>query len=188
MADNSGTLNGNPVGVYLQDAVAAEKTFEAQLRDFAGFNGDDDEVQSLFAAHADETRVQRERLVARLGEIGGDVSSAKASLAAVLSMAPQIAQAGHAKEERTVQNLIIAYTIKAGECAMYESLACVARAARDRRTEALAREIQSQERRAAEKIFHLLPSRSKIAFNMLTLTEIDPSVETKIADDRLIET
>ncbi len=188
MAENTGTLGGNPVGLYLQDAVAAEKAFETQLRDFAGFDGDDNEVQSLFAVHADETRVQRERLTTRLHEIGEDISSAKASLASVLEIVARVAQAGHAREERTVQNLMIAYTIEAGECAMYESLAGVARAAGDHVTEALARDIQSQELRAAEKIFHLLPSRSKIAFNMLTLTEVDPSVETKIADDRLMET
>ena len=188
MAENTGNLSGNPVGLYLQDAAAAEKAFEIQLREFAGFDGDDDEVQSLFAVHADETRAPRERLAARLHEIGEDLAPAKASLASILDLVPHIAQAGHASEERTVQNLIIAYTVEAGECAMYESLAGVARAAGDRATEALARDIQSQERRAADKIFHLLPSRSKIAFNMLTLTEVDPSVETKIADDRLIET
>jgi len=63
---------------------------------------------------------------------------------------------------------------------MYEALAHVAREAGDALTEALAREIQEQEQRAAEKIFHFLPSRSKIAFNVLTADEVDdPAVATK---------
>lgn len=50
---------------YLEDAIAAERSFETQLRNFAS-DGDDDEVKETFAAHAEETRIQHELLAARL--------------------------------------------------------------------------------------------------------------------------
>jgi hypothetical protein len=50
----------------------------------------------------------------------------------------------------------------------------------------LAREIQDEERGTAEKLWSFIPSRAKIAFNLLTAGEMDPSVDTKMADDRVI--
>jgi ferritin-like metal-binding protein YciE len=164
---------------YLEDAIAAEKAFEDQLRSFAN-EGDDEEVQFLFADHADETRAQRERLKAHLASLGAGEEEGRTALPSLLDFAPKFAQAGHTMEERLVQNLVAAFSIESGESAMYEALAHVARAAGDRVTELLAREMQEEERRAAEKLFHFLPTRSKIAFNVLTAEEIDPSVETKV--------
>jgi ferritin-like metal-binding protein YciE len=164
---------------YLADAIAAEKVFEGQLRTFAN-EGDDEEVQFLFADHADETREHTERLKAQLEALGGDEEGGSTTLASLLDFAPKFAQAGHTTEERLVQNLITAFSIESGESAMYEALRHTARVAGDAETEALAREMQEAERRAAEKIFHFLPTRSKIAFNVLTADEIDPAVETKV--------
>jgi hypothetical protein len=58
-------------------------------------------------------------------------------------------------------------------------------AAGDPETERLAREIQSEERQAAELIFRFIPSRSKIAFNLVTPHEIDPAIDTKAPGDRI---
>ena len=55
---------------YLQDAIAAEKSFETQLRGFSR-EGDDSEAKAAFAQHAAETRSQHERLTARLEALGG---------------------------------------------------------------------------------------------------------------------
>ncbi len=85
-------------------------------------------------------------------------------------------------EGKLVQNLITALCVETGEMAMYEALASVAAAAGDGTTELLAREIQAEEQRTAEKLFHFLPTRSKIAFNVLTAGEVDPSVETKTSE------
>jgi ferritin-like metal-binding protein YciE len=172
---------------YLQDAIAAETSFEAQLRAFAHEGGDDFEVQSLFFGHAAETHRQIERLTSRLGELDGSPSKTKSSFAHLSSLAPKLAQASHRPEEQLVQNLIIAFCVKNGERAMYEALATTARIAADYVTESLAREIAAEETATAEKIWHFLPSRSKIAFNMLTAGEIDPSVETKAMDDRIVD-
>jgi ferritin-like metal-binding protein YciE len=171
---------------YLDDIVIAETLFEQQLREFSKL-GDDDEVQVLLAEHAEATRQQRERLAIRMAEIGGRVSSRKVGLASILNFTPQLVSGGSIVEEQTLQNLLIAYTVETGEFAMYEALSTLAHAAGDTDTEQLAKQIQSEKRNSAERIWHFLPSRSKIAFNMLTVSEIDPAVETKMADDRLIE-
>jgi len=173
---------------YLQDAIAAEGSFESQLRTFSR-EGDDAEVQAAFASHAEETQLQHRRLTMRLEELGGSPSAAKGLLAHVFGitpgMSPRIAQATHTPEERLAQNLVIAYSVEASECAMYEALASVAEAAGDAATERLAREIQDEERRAAEAVWGFLPSRAKIAFNMLTAWETDPAITTRAADDRV---
>jgi ferritin-like metal-binding protein YciE len=170
---------------YLEDATAAEKSFETQLRNFAK-EGDDEEVQAAFLTHANETRSHHERLARRLEELGGQPSSIKTALADLFSTAPKLSQAGHVQEERVTQNLIAAFSVETGECAMYEALANAAAAAGDPETESLAREIQVQERETAERFFRFIPSRSKIAFNVLTPNEIDPAIETRAPDDRVI--
>jgi ferritin-like metal-binding protein YciE len=69
---------------------------------------------------------------------------------------------------------------------MYEALAAAAEAAGDNATEALAREIQAEEKQTANKIWRFIASRAKIAFNLLTVAETDPSVNTKTQDNRLL--
>jgi ferritin-like metal-binding protein YciE len=170
---------------YLEDAIAAEKSFETQLQGFAR-EGDDEEVEAAFAIHAAETRRQYERLITRLEELGGSPSTTKSFLAHVFGLAPKSAQVGHAPEERTTQNLIMAFTVENSECAMYEALAAAAEAAGDEATEKLAREIQADEKQTADKVWRFIASRSKNAFNLLTSTETDPSVNTRAADNRLI--
>ncbi len=86
-------------------------------------------------------------------------------LASMIGMLPKAAQIGHEKEERTVQNLMMAYTVECSEMAMYEALATAARQAGDAETEQLARSIQAEEKATAEKIWAHLPVASRIAFN-----------------------
>jgi ferritin-like metal-binding protein YciE len=170
---------------YLDDAIAAEKSFETQLQGFAR-EGGDEEVEAVFAVHAAETRRQYERLTARLEELGGSPSTAKSFLAHIFGLAPKSAQVGHTAEERTTRNLVTAFTVENSEYAMYEALAAVAEAAGDTGTETLAREIQGEEKHTAEKLWRFIPSRAKIAFNLLTAAETDPSVNTRTADNRLL--
>jgi ferritin-like metal-binding protein YciE len=154
------------IRAYLEDAIAAERNFETQLRAFAK-EGDDPVAQSLFSEHADETRVQYDRLQARLNALGGSPSGFKSMLAHMIGMLPKAAQIGHEKEERTVQNLMMAYTVECSETAMYEALATVARQAGDMETETLARTIQQEERTTGDKIWAHLPVASRIAFNRI---------------------
>jgi ferritin-like metal-binding protein YciE len=166
---------------YLEDAAAAESAFETQLRAFAT-EGDDEEVKTAFRTHAAETRTQLKLLSARLEELGGETSSIKEAAARVLSLAPPTVQIAHASEERTTMNLIAAYTVEAGECALYEALIEVARAAGDETTVTLARSIQAEAHRTADKLWSFIPSRSIIAFNVLTIGEVDPSIDTKVGE------
>src|SRR3954451_14908969 len=142
---------------YLEDAIAAERSFETQLEGFSK-EGDDTVVQSLFRQHATETRRQYELLTARLEALGGSPSTAKSLLAHIFGLSPKTAQIGHEKEERTTQNLMMAYAVENSEMAMYEALATVADAAGDAQTAALAREIQQEEQATAEKIWRYLPT------------------------------
>jgi ferritin-like metal-binding protein YciE len=149
---------------YLEDATAAEKSFETQLNDFAD-EADTPAVEVLFKQHAVETRSQHERLTKRLAELGGSTSTIKSLLAHIFGMSPKTAQLGHEKEERTTQNLMMAFAVENSELALYEALACTAETAGDSVTGQLAREIQKEEKDTADKIWHLLPAAATEAFH-----------------------
>ena len=152
---------------YLVDAIAAEKSFETQLEGFAK-EGDNAAAKSLFQQHALETKRQYERLTARLEALGGSTSTTKSILAHLFSMAPKVASIGHEAEERVTQNLIAAFAVENSEVALYESLINSAEAAGDTQTASLAREIQSEEKATAEKVFRLIPSAAQEAFQRVT--------------------
>lgn len=140
----------NPILKYLEDAIAAEKSFETQLNGFAK-EASNDQARSLFETHAAETRSQYERLTSRLEALGGGTSTLKSFLAHLFGGAPKVAQAGHDEEERTTQDLIMAYAVENAEVAMYEVLSLSAEESGDHETASLAREIQGQEKETAER-------------------------------------
>ena len=178
--------SGDVIRGYLQAAIAAETSVETQFRAFAQ-EGDDEEVRASFAEHADETRRQYDRLNSHLGQLGGASSfHFKSALPDIFSLVPELSQSSHTPEERIAHNLIVGFAVTTSRCAMYEALAAITEAAGVTATASLAREIQAQKRRAAEHIWRFLPSRSKIAFNMLTAGEIDPSIETRAMVDRIV--
>ncbi|HLK48994.1 MAG TPA: DUF892 family protein [Bryobacteraceae bacterium] len=144
------------IKAYLEDAIAAEKNFETQLRAFAK-EGNDTTAQAMFEKHANETRSQYERLTGRLEALGGGASGFKTALAHMLGMMPKTAQIGHEETERVTQNLIMAYTVEHAEVAMYEALASIASAAGDTVTAQLARSIQQEERQTAELVWKQIP-------------------------------
>jgi ferritin-like metal-binding protein YciE len=152
---------------YLQDAIAAEKSFETQLQGFAK-EGDDEAAKAAFHQHALETKQQYEQLTARLHALGGSPSTAKSFLAHIFGLSPKTAQIGHEEEERTTQNLMMAFAVENSEVAMYESLIAVAEAAGDTQTAALARQIQEQEKQTAQKVWSLLPNAAITAFRRVT--------------------
>ena len=156
---------------YLEDAIAAESNFEDQLRTMAN-EGDQSEPQRLFAQHAEETHLQYERLVARLHALGGTPSTVKSFMAHVFNLAPKTAQLGHDSAEKSTQNLMVAYAVENSEVAMYESLANAAAAAGDTETEQLAREIQAEERRTAEKVWSAIAPSARESFQKLTMQTV----------------
>ena len=147
----------------LEDAIAAEKSFETQLEGFSK-EGDDAAVQNLFAQHARETKTQYEQLTIRLQALGGSTSTLKSFLAHIFNFAPKVAQLGHDESERLTQNLMMAYTVENAEVAMYESLATAARLAGDAKTERLARELQAEEKDDYDKSWNLLRPSALASF------------------------
>jgi ferritin-like metal-binding protein YciE len=140
---------------HLEDAIAAEKSFETQLRGFAS-EGSSDQIHSLFLQHANETRAQYERLTRRLTELAGEPSEAKSFLAHLVGLSPKLAQLGHDTVDRVTQNLMLAYAVEAA-------------GAQD--TADLARSIQAEERETAEKVWRLISPWALTAFRKLAGAE-----------------
>ena len=151
---------------YLQDAIAAENTFESQLRGMSK-EGDDPAAHALFQQHAEETRSQIDRLTARLAALGESPSTMKSFMAHMFAFAPKTAQMGHDEAERVTQNLMMAYAVEHSEIAMYEALATAAAAAGDQTTASLAREIQAEEQRTADKVWAMIPSAANMSLSKL---------------------
>ena len=151
---------------YLKDAIAAENTFESQLRSMAK-EGNDPRAHALFQQHAEETKTQIDRLTARLEALGDSPSTMKSFMAHMVAFAPKAAQMGHDEAERVSQNLMMAYAVEHSEIAMYEALATVATAAGDQITATLARTIQAEEQQTANKVWAMIPTASTDALSKL---------------------
>jgi ferritin-like metal-binding protein YciE len=152
---------------YLQDAIAAERNFESQLKDMSG-EGSSVAARTLFAQHAEQTRSQYQRLEARLDALGGSPSGFKTMMAHLFNMLPKSAQMGHDDSEIATQNLIIGYAVENSEIAMYEALASMAAAAGDLQTERLAHEIQEEERHAAKMIWGLIARSAEESYGRIS--------------------
>ncbi len=152
---------------YLADAIAAGKSFEAQLNGFSK-EGGDETAMAAFRQHAVQTKQQHERLTARLNSLGDSSLGARTFLAHIFGLSPKVAQIGHEKDESTTQNLIMAYAVENSEVAMYESLATVAEAASDPETAELARSIQAEEQAMAQRIWNLMPTAALGAYQRVT--------------------
>lgn len=176
--------NSEAVQQYLRDAFSTEQAFEQRLRSFAN-EGDDEEVQLIFAEQANDASLVCGRLKSRLRAISEDESAGINFFRDLPGFVEQFGQSGHIPEELVLRNLICASSLAKGLCATYEALANAAASAGDPETHTLARDIQASHERAAEKSFRFLSTRSKIAFNVLTAGEIDPSIETHASENRI---
>ena len=168
-----------PIARYLEDAIAAEKSFETQLRDFAD-EATYAEAKTAFETHASETRQQYQLLTTRLKAIGGEPSAMKSFMAHVFNMAPKAAQTGHLAEERTTQNLIMAYSVENAEVAMYEAMIVAAEAAGDPETVGIAKTIQVQEKETAGKVWKLIGPAANDAFGKVVAAQTENAKEILI--------
>jgi ferritin-like metal-binding protein YciE len=175
------------IAEYLQHSVSAERSFETQFRSCSK-DGDDSEVQNYFETSARRAAEHIQILETRLTSLNATEQRSTNFFAELLAMAPKAAQLGHTAEERIAQNLIKGFSITKSACAMYLALKSAAGAAGDEQTAELAGRLAAEGETAAEGFWHFIPSRSKIAYNVSTAGEIDPSVETRAPDDRLTET
>jgi len=130
---------------YLHDAVATEKSFEAQLQTLAKDSASP-EAKPVFQQRAAEAKRHAERLSARLESLGGSRSSSGSALGQIFSLNPR----------NRSRNLMVAFALENGGMAMYASLAAIADAAGDSETAELARALQAEEKAAADNIWNLL--------------------------------
>lgn len=172
---------------YLADAISAERSLQTQFRSCSK-DGDDSDVQNYFESSANVADAHAQLLESRLAALNGTEHRGKHMLAGMLAMAPKAAQLGHIAEERIAQNLIKGFSLTKSACAMYLALQSAARTAEDEQTADLANRLAGEQAAAAEHFWRFLPSRSKIAYNVLTAGEVDPAIETRAPDDRLTET
>jgi ferritin-like metal-binding protein YciE len=155
---------------HLDDAIAAEKSFEAHLRGFLR-EGDHSEPQLLFQEQIQQTGNQHGKLAARLQALGGSPSGVKSFLVQLLSFSASPVQWAHDEEERNTQDLITAFALEQGQIAMYEALATIASLIGDTETEKLARDIQEEERQAAAEMWGLLGANARLGFLKVTSGE-----------------
>jgi ferritin-like metal-binding protein YciE len=170
----------------LENLISIEKIVEEQFRTFASQEVDDEEVQDSFTLHADQALRHRELLIDRIETLGGGAGKVKTALSELFGLASKLAGAAHSAEEQVSQNLVAAFTLESGTCAVDEAFIAACEAAGDHDSEALVREIQAEHRAATEVFWHFIQSRSKIAFNTATAGEIDPAVETRTTENRVV--
>jgi ferritin-like metal-binding protein YciE len=91
-------------------------------------------------------------------------------MAHMFNLTPKAATLGHDKEERTTQNLLMAYAVEHSEIGMYEALAAAADEAGDTETSRMARQIQQQERATADKVWGQIEVCAREAFHAVTNT------------------
>lgn len=139
---------------YLDDTIALEAAAITGLKDMIE-EAKDPAQKALFQEHLVETEGQKARLEARITELGGTASHnvLKDVMNKIGVAATDLLHAGKDAGDKATRNLIQAYTIENLEVATYESLHAAATEAGDTATATLAREIQAQEKAAAEKVF-----------------------------------
>lgn len=140
---------------YLDDAWAVEKALVGSLGDMAAAT-DVPEVRAVFEEHQQVTRMQQERLEARLSALGQTPSGGKGLLNSIAGKLSELVHGLHDEEDKTTQNLIKGFTTENFETGMYQSLMAYASAIGDTETASLARELMQQEQEAAQKVFSLI--------------------------------
>jgi ferritin-like metal-binding protein YciE len=164
---------------YLQDIIAAERGLASQLEELASDTGDDEEVRIALVESAEQARVHADDVAARLD---GDSATVKDEASRPFASMSKLAHLGHIQEERIVQNLIAGYTAQMAACGNYCALQASATAAADATTARLAAQCIAGKQKLAERLFHFIPTRAIIAYNMLTVNEIDLAIETKYGE------
>jgi ferritin-like metal-binding protein YciE len=151
---------------YIDDSVALEAAAITSLKDMIE-EAVDPEQKALFQQHLAETETQKSRLEARLVELGGEASRnvLKDVMNKIGAAATDLLHAGKDSADKATRNLIQAYAVENLEVATYEALHAAATEAGDTVTAQLARDIQAQEKQAAEKVFAHIARASQSALH-----------------------
>ncbi len=149
---------------YIQDAHAAEVGIADVLKGFIK-EISLPEAKMAFEEHLKVTVSQASRLEARLSALGAEPSGGKGFVNMLLAKMSDMMHAAHDEEDKVTQDLIKAYATEHLEIGMYTSLQSYAEAVGDRETAALAQQIMSEEKEAAEKVFPMIAAAAKTPLN-----------------------
>jgi ferritin-like metal-binding protein YciE len=140
---------------YIQDAHAAEVGIANMLEE--AINGANNlQVKTTLQEHLDVTRVQAQRLEARLHALGGETSGGKGFLNSLMGKVSDLLNIGHDDYDKTTQDLIKGFATEHLEIGMYTSLEAFATAMGDTETASLARQLIQEEKDAADKVYPLI--------------------------------
>lgn len=153
---------------YLNDCWAAEKAMVGTLKDMAKESNDPD-TRSLFEQHSQVTWQHEEALEARIRALGEEPSDGKGFVNNLIGKVADLMGSSHDDYDKTTMNLCKAYATENLEIAMYESLIAYAEAIGDSETASLGRQIQSQEKNAADLIW---PQINRTAARAVNATEL----------------
>ncbi len=143
--------------------------------------GDDEDVQNFFQKQADVASDEAEYF---LNYSAGEVDGTN-DLSEFVTQIPLALASARIGEERILQGIIAVFTALNAKRAAFAGLRQLALENGVSDLAEAAAKVEAQAEEAAGCAWHFLPSRSKIAFNMLTLDEVDPAVDTKMAGDRI---
>jgi ferritin-like metal-binding protein YciE len=147
---------------YIEDAIAFEAAGVTGLKAMLEAATDPQDA-ALFQQHLTETESQKERLEARLAQLGEHTNKLKDFMNKLGVSATELLHGGKDAGDKATRNLIQAYGIEATEIAMYESLIAAATEAGDTETAALAREIQAEEEKTAKLLFPRIAPMARAA-------------------------
>lgn len=166
----------------LSDTIALLHVAEQHFGEFAAAVLEDDETLGLFGDLKEWLASSRVLLTNRQAEVsaGSPVTQQAESIKVPASHSS-------VREEALLQNLLSGYSLITQVAALSQILEVTSDAVADTPTATASRGLGAEAEAAAARLWKLLPSRSKIAFNMLTISEVDPSVDTKMSDDRLTQ-
>lgn len=160
----------------IKDATDFTKILATQLRVLSD-NGDDGEVRDFLLRQADTAASERDRLLqATAGE--SDSNRLGVELASKIPLAPFLERT---QEEKILDALLVAFSALNVKRAMLTGLRAAADKAGDTDIGKFAADAAASAAQATSEAWRFIPSRSKIALNVLTAGEIDPAVETKTA-------
>ena len=153
----------------LGEAASLVQVIEREFRSRSE-SGDDADVKSFLLRQADTAASEADLLL----DLAAGQEGERNSLSNALVALPATNTIAHGIEEQTLNNLVFAFSALSMKQAVFQAAS----------HPQLSQHCQHASE-AASTAFHFLSTRSKIAFNMLTPNEIDPSVETRTATGRI---
>ena len=164
---------------YIQDAHAEEVGAVTALKDFVD-EVTDPQLKAAFQEHLQVTQSQAQRLEARLSALGSGASSGKGFLNTLMAKGADLLQGAHDEYDKNTQAAIKGYATESLEVGMYTSLASYAQALGDNETVALAQQILSEEKAAADKLFPMIAPLAKSALAGATDTGVAAGGTTSV--------